>query len=117
MPSEAIEIIRENLEWCTPSSLIAKIQSFHPSITANQIHAAWTTMSETLWKRDPDQLISAKLMLTEYSDDVDVFDIMTETGVIQLSWAMKHILSSLKGKVVEIGMDATCASQIFLRKN
>jgi hypothetical protein len=117
MPPEAVGIIQENLEWCTPSSLVPKLQSLYPSITANQIHAAWTKMSETLWKRDPDQLTSAKLMLAEYSDDVDVFDIAKEAGVVQLCWAMKRILSSLKGKVIEIGMDATCTSQIFLTTN
>ena len=38
-------------------------------------------MSETLWKQDPDQLTSAKLMLAKYPDDVDVFDIATEAGI------------------------------------
>ena len=39
--------------------------AIYPSITANQVHAAWTTMSETLWKRDKEQLPSVKLLLGE----------------------------------------------------
>jgi len=59
MPQEALEIIQENLEWCTPNSLATKIQTLYPSVTTNQIHTAWTTMSETLWKRDPNPMTSA----------------------------------------------------------
>ena len=50
MPPEAATMIRENLEWSTLVSLVPKIQAAHPNVTANQIHAAWTGMSETLWK-------------------------------------------------------------------
>jgi len=89
MPPAAIEMIRENLEWSTPSGLVSKIQS-------------------SLWKRDRDQLISAKIVLSEHPDEVDVFDVVAEDGVEQLCWGQKRILASLKGKVVEIGMDATC---------
>lgn len=116
MPPEAAAMIRENLEWSTPVSLVPKIQAAHPNVTANQIHAAWTGMSETLWKRDQYQLPSAKILLKEYSEGVDLFNIPTVDGVEQLCWGMKKIMGSLKGKVVEIGIDATCAYQLCFYK-
>jgi hypothetical protein len=54
------------------------------------------------------QLPSATLLLEEFPDDVEVFDTRAEVGVEQLAWGMKKILAGLKGKVVEIGVDATC---------
>jgi hypothetical protein len=108
MPPEAIALIRENLEWTTPVSMVAQIQALYPNVTPSQIHRAWTDMSETLWKREKDQLSSAKTLLNGYKDDVDVFDIDVQDGLQQLCWGMKKILTELKGKVVEIAVDATC---------
>jgi hypothetical protein len=110
MPAGAAEIIRNNLEWSTPVALVGRIQEQYPIVTANQIHAAWTTMSEVMWKRDKDQLASAKLLLSELHNDIDVFDIEVDEGVQQVCWGMKKIANLLKGKVVEIAIDATCQS-------
>jgi len=48
MPVEALEIIRTNLEWTTPVSMVGRIQGLFPNVTAKQIHAAWTRMSDVL---------------------------------------------------------------------
>lgn len=108
MPPEAADIIRENLEWSTPSSIIPKVQAVYPQVTGKQVHKAWADMSEVLWKRDHLQLPSAKKLLQEFSDDVDVFEVNVAEGVEILCWGMKKTLARLKGKVVEIGIDATC---------
>jgi len=108
MPPEASALVSENIEWSTPSSMVAKIQALYPTVTTGQVHSAWTSMSETLWKRDQMQLPSAKLLLKAYSNDVDVFDTPTVEGVEQLAWGMKKIMERLHGKVAEIGIDATC---------
>ena len=76
--------------------------------TAKQVHRAWTEMSKELWKRDNLQLPSAKILLEEYSKLVDIFNIKIEEGVQQLCWGMKKIGERLRGRVVEIGIDATC---------
>ena|SRR5882762_6297099 len=115
MPSGASDIIRENLEWSTPAALVTKIQDSYPHVTGKQVHAAWTEMSETLWKRAQHQLPLAEILLKEYSDDVDVFEIPTAGGVEQLCWGMKRVSSRLKGMVVEIGIDATCAYSYLQR--
>jgi hypothetical protein len=110
MPPEASALVCENLEWSTPSSMVGKIQTLYPTVTAGQVHTAWTSMSETLWKRDQMQLPSATMLLKEYRHDVDVFDIPTAEGIEQLAWGMKKIVGQLRGKVAEIGIDATCTS-------
>ena len=88
------------------------MQNVYPAVTANQVHKAWTTMSESLWKRNAEQLPSVKALLGEYKDDVDVLDVPVVNGVEQIAWAMKMIVGPLRGKIVEIGIDATCKSQL-----
>jgi hypothetical protein len=96
MPLGASDIIRENLEWSTPASLIPKVQNSFLNVTAQQVCTTWTQMSETLWKRDQYQLLSAKILLKEYSNDVDIFDIPVAEGIKQLCWGMKKVASRLK---------------------
>ncbi|KAK7439562.1 hypothetical protein VKT23_017491 [Stygiomarasmius scandens] len=107
LPKQAIDIIRDNLEHCTPSSLVPVIQRDFPNVTAAQIYRAWSTMSEELWKRDPDQMTSAKMLLEELGDDVDILETVTSDGVEQLAWTMKKIMGPLRGTTVEVALDAT----------
>jgi hypothetical protein len=108
LPPEAAAIIREELEWTTPSEIAKKVQAAYPAVTANQVHKAWTTMSEILWKRDTEQLPSATALLNEYGSEVDVLNIPSAEGVEQIAWVIKKIVELLRGKIVEIGIDATC---------
>jgi hypothetical protein len=66
-------------------------------------------MSEILWKRDDLQLPSAEILLWEYSDKVNMFDLPKVDGMEQLTWGMKKVSDWLRGRVVEVGIDATCA--------
>ncbi|KAJ3753952.1 hypothetical protein EV360DRAFT_74091 [Lentinula raphanica] len=109
MSPEAAQIIRENLVWSTPSSLVPKVQQLYPEVTAAQIHSAWTVMSEELWKKEKMQLPSASALLEDYRDEVDVFEVTAEDGIEMLSWGMKKIVQKLDVRVnaVEIALDAT----------
>ncbi|KAF7349473.1 SWIM-type domain-containing protein [Mycena sanguinolenta] len=107
MPPEAAAIIRDGVEWSTPVQLVGRVQALFPHVSATQVHSAWATMSEILWKRDELQLPSARALLKELEDDVDVLDIHPADGVQQLAFVMKKIIQPLRGKVVEIGTDAT----------
>ncbi|KAJ7456296.1 hypothetical protein B0H11DRAFT_2160964 [Mycena galericulata] len=107
MPAAAVAIIRENLEWTMPNSMVGKVQEKFPQVMSGQIHRAWTEMSEMLWKRDSLQLPSAQTLLEEYGDEVEVLDVHPAEGVEQLAWVMKKIAEPLRGKVVEIGLNAT----------
>ena len=52
---------------------------------------------------------SAMTLLAEFKEDVDIFKpIGVPEGVEILAWGMKRIAEPLRGKVVEIGIDATC---------
>ncbi|KAF8889149.1 hypothetical protein CPB84DRAFT_1749343 [Gymnopilus junonius] len=116
MPPEALQIIQEQAEWSTPSAMAAKIQVTYPHVTTNQIHAAWRELSETFWRREDAQLPSAKTLLAEFSDDVDIFEpVGVPEGVEMLAWGMKRIAEPLRGKVVEIGIDATLAEFTFIK--
>ncbi|KAJ7235267.1 hypothetical protein C8J57DRAFT_1248613 [Mycena rebaudengoi] len=109
LPPQAVTIIREKLEWSTPNEMVGMVQDCFPQVTSNQIHRAWLQMSEMLWKRDTLQLPSAETLLREYGDEVDVLDVQPAEGVEQLAWVMKKIAEPLWGKIVEIGIDTTCA--------
>lgn len=109
MPAEVLEYIQANLEHFTPVEMAKKIRTDYPRISAAQIHKAWSESSKELWRRDDDQLTSAKKLLEEYGDDVEVFETPgLPEGIVMLSWAMKKVLKELNGKVVEIVEDATC---------
>jgi len=56
------------------------------------------------------------MLLKTYFRDVDLFDIPIVDSIKQLCWEMKKVIGSLKGKVVEIGIDATCAYQLCFYK-
>lgn len=109
MPPEALQMIQEQAEWSTPSAMATKIQSIYAQVTTMQINATWRELSQQYWHRDEMQLPSAKKLLAEYGDDVDVFEpVGIPERVEILAWGMKRIAGPLRGKVVEIGMDATC---------
>jgi hypothetical protein len=108
LPLGAVETIQEDLEWTTPSEMARKIQAAYPAVSAKQVHKAWTTMSETLWKKDADQLLSARTLLQEYKNDVDILTLPAMDGIEQVAWVMKKIMDPMRGKIVEIGIDATC---------
>ncbi|KAJ7732044.1 hypothetical protein DFH07DRAFT_871091 [Mycena maculata] len=113
MPADAIAMLRANLEWTTPVSMVGKIQASFPHVTAAQVHSAWTEMSEILWKRDKNQLTSAEILLREFTADCELFEVPREEGVEQLCWGMKKIAGPLRGKIVEIGFDATCFPLLY----
>jgi hypothetical protein len=111
MPPEALQMVEEQLQWLTPAAMVSKVQFSYPQVTAPQIHTAWREMSQVYWRRNDLQLPSAMELLAEHSNDVDIFKLADiPEGVEMLAWGMKRIAGPLKGKVIEIGMDATCAS-------
>jgi hypothetical protein len=77
---------------------------------------AWATMSETLWKRSADQLLSVRALLSDLKGDVDILNLPEMESVEQIAWVMKKVIFPLKGKIVEIGIDATCKKQFTHRK-
>ena len=117
LPPEAAALIRENLEWICPSEIAKKVQSTYPSVTTNQVHTAWMTISETLWKRGTQQIPSTRTLLGELQDDVAILDLLDVNGVEHVAWVMKKIALPLQGQIVKIGMDATCERNTLSIRN
>lgn len=109
MPPEAMEMIQAQVEWATPSDLMSKVREVFPNVSSAQVYNAWRALSETYWRRDDMQISSAQKLLAEFDDEVDIFEpTCIPEGVEILAWGMKKIAKPLTGKIVEIGMDATC---------
>ncbi|KAH8985840.1 hypothetical protein EDB86DRAFT_2832929 [Lactarius hatsudake] len=107
LPPDAAALIRDSLEWRCPSEIAKMVQSTYPTISTKQVHKAWTTMSETLWKKNIEPLPSVRALLSDLKDDVDILNLPEIEGVEQVAWVMKKIISPLQGKIVEVGIDAT----------
>jgi len=115
MPPEAMQMIEEQAEWATPSVLATQVRKLHSRVSMDQVYKAWRALSETHWRRDDLQIPSAKKLLDEYADEVDIFELNNvPDGVEILAWGMKKIVKPLEGKVVEVGMDATCTLKSHL---
>jgi hypothetical protein len=109
MPLEAMQMVNEQAEWVMPSDLATIVRLAYPQVSTAQVYNAWKAVSETHWRRDNLQIPSTRKLLVEFSDDVDIFKPENvPDGAEMLAWGMKKIAGPLKGKVVEIGMDATC---------
>jgi hypothetical protein len=106
MSPEAAQIIRENI-WATPAVIATHVRQRFPDIKTNQIYYVWKRMSQALWKRDPDQLISARKLIQEKAEDVDLFEMESIEGVVTLGWGLKCVATQMKD-VVEVALDATC---------
>lgn len=103
-----MQMIEEQVAWLTPSAMASKVRAAYPEVSAAQVYNAWREHSQMHWRRDDLQLSSAKKLLTEFRDEVDVFEAVdVPEGVEMLAWGMKKIAGPLTGKVFEIGMDAT----------
>ena len=117
LPPKAAEMIRDNLDWTTPNDMARKIQGEYPAVSTKQVHKAWTTMSETLWKRHNEQIQSARALLAEYDNDADLLTITATDGVEQVAWVMKILANVLQGRIFEIGINATCKRYISISAN
>jgi hypothetical protein len=109
MPPEATQMIKDQAEWATPSILAAQVRKIYPQISTAQVYNAWKALSEVHWRRGDLQIPSAKKLLGEFGEEVDIFKPQhIPEGVEILAWGMKKIAERLNGKIVEVGMDATC---------
>ncbi|KAJ3751557.1 hypothetical protein DFH05DRAFT_1570663 [Lentinula detonsa] len=108
MPEGAADIICQHADWLTPVQIAGKIRLEYPHVMPQQVSTAWAEISQIFWKRNDNQLTSLLMLLTELGNEVDVFDVGTlPDGIEMVCWGMKKINGALKGKVVEIALDAT----------
>ncbi|KAL0565472.1 hypothetical protein V5O48_016550 [Marasmius crinis-equi] len=91
MPEAPLEYLGDHLEF-KPNGLVKTLRPQYRNITNAQVYSAWLRLSEEL----------------EEAGEIDVFEITSVDGIVQLAWGMKKIAPAMKGyTVVEIGIDAT----------
>lgn len=109
LPAAVLEIIQENLASSTPNGLATNIRKEYPQVTAAQIHRAWSTLSEVLWKRNPSDPIQSAIELLDSFDDVDRLELINvPMGVEIIAFAATRNIAALKGDIIELAMDGTC---------
>lgn len=114
MPPEANQMIEEQVEWLKPATMVSKIQSVYPQVTATQVHTAWRELSKAHWLRDKHQISSATKLLNEFGDDVDVFQLQdVPEGTEMVAWGMKKIAQLLKVASSKLALTPHVSSGIF----
>lgn len=114
LPAAVLDIIQSNLENSTPNGLATNIRKEYPQVTAAQIHRAWSTLSEVLWKRNPSNPMESARELLDSFDEVDRLELANvPIGVEIIAFAAKRNIAALKGDIVELAMDGTCESNML----
>jgi hypothetical protein len=121
MDANAVDVIRDNLLTSTPTALVTTIQQWWAHITAAQVQRMWISLSSVLWKRDDNQLESARTLLRELEDqgEADYFELKVDEGVQAVAWGLPKLMKE-KLDLIKIAMDATCAQSnlnLFILRN
>lgn len=121
LPGGAAAIIREHLEWSSPSDLVPQVQAVFPQVTAKQIHHAWRQMSEEIWKWQDDAIHSAQQLLKEFHESANLgahlLDVDVPLGVEIVAFSFPKVIGALQEngrKFEEIGLDATCEVPVII---
>lgn len=87
------------------------------------IHKMWLSIEQTIWRRDDDEVISAKMILEEgrvgklghYRVDPITMKYAHEPddGLKVLAWAVPEIMRDWGGRIREVSLDSTCTFFFF----
>ncbi|KAF7300749.1 SWIM-type domain-containing protein [Mycena kentingensis (nom. inval.)] len=106
-PAAALAMVLAADEDVTPSALSRRIRKTF-KVSHAQVYNAWREKNEAIWRRDILQIPSARKLLAEFKDDVDLFEPKGVPDDVEiLCWGMKAISTRLKGRIEEVAMDAT----------
>jgi len=79
--------------------------------TSKQIHSLWTGVNEHKWKRDKEQILSARKVLQEAEElrkDIRVLNIPEEPGMVTIAFALEESLRIVAPETTCIALDGTC---------
>jgi hypothetical protein len=88
-----------------------------PNFTRKAIHNIWAQNDRKQWKRNADQLISAKILLEEArkpgrlcegSYEIEPISIELEDGFEALAWSLPEMIQRFGGRIREIQLDSAC---------
>lgn len=85
-----------------------------PKYSQKAIYRLWAEQKSKEWKRDPDELKSAKILIDEASKDrsslysVESIPLHEEEGFTAIAFALPEMLRQWGGRIREIALDSTC---------
>lgn len=95
-----------------------------PLFLRKTIHKMWLDIEQTIWRRDDNQVISAKMILEEgragklghYCVDPITMKYAHEPddGFEVLAWAVPEIMRDWGGRIREVSLDSTCTCFFLL---
>lgn len=100
-----------------------KILETHPKppFTRQAIYSLWSAITSKAWKRDPDEIKSAKILLEEAKKSnkpglytVESITLKEEPGVLALAFALPDILRQFGGRIREVALDSACEPFLLL---
>jgi hypothetical protein len=103
-----------------------------PAFSRKSIYNIWADLQSKQWKRDPDEVTSAKILIAEASEKptgqdtsentppqpgnskqlysvVELVPLHDEPGVSAIAFSLPKILRKTGGRVRELAMDSACA--------
>jgi len=95
--------IRQQLHL-SPKDIFSGMEKYYTNLTQKQVHYWWTRQVQALYKKDNDQLLSAKMLLEEAHFDILLFN--CEEGIKYIGF-VTNFFNQLKSNG-EIIFDATC---------
>ncbi|KAF8967522.1 hypothetical protein BDZ97DRAFT_1656387 [Flammula alnicola] len=118
VPSEIQDFVRENLEL-SPTQLWDEIlkKNPSPSFSRKAIYQIWHENESKKWKRDPDEVKSAKILLEEASEkqnmnrniySVESIPLPDNPSFTAIAFCLPEVLRKWGGKVRELSLDSAC---------
>ena len=92
----------------SPKDIFSGMEMYYPNLTQKQVHYWWTRQVQASYKKDNDQLLSAKMLLEEAQFDILLFN--CEEGVKYVGF-VTNFFNQLKSNN-EIIFDATCKQKL-----
>ncbi|CAG8482530.1 4851_t:CDS:2 [Cetraspora pellucida] len=99
------EYIQSNLQK-TPRLLWEEIGLSNTNITEKQIYSWWLNYSQSVWKKDQNQIVSSIKVIESYNN-IEILFSTVNTEVTVIAFAVTKMIHNLGIKAKEIGIDAT----------
>lgn len=91
-----------------------------PKYSKKAIYRLWSEQMSKKWKRDPDEVKSAKILIEEAAKDtssmycVENIPLHEEEGFTAIAFALPEMLRQWGGRIREIALDSTCKFNVII---
>jgi hypothetical protein len=92
-----------------------------PAYSRKAIYQLWSDHASKQWKRDPDEVNSAKILIEEASRNlnslysVESVPLHKEEGFTVIAFALPEILRQWGGRIREVALDSTCRFFAYIK--